>query len=258
MTRHVTTMTIHDVDHYTDAERERIIASYPDHEREARAMGIPTLGSGRIYPVPEELIKVKPFAIPSHWPRIAGLDFGWTHYTAVAWLAWDRDTDTVYLYDAYRVSQQTPETHAITMRAKGAWIPVAWPHDGENATSAGAGQPLAHQYRVAGVNMLESRATHPPDDGQEEGDGGNSVEAGVIRILERMLSGRLKVFEHLSDFFEEFRLYHRKDGRIVKKDDDLLDAVRTGEMMLRHAITEPKRSTLGTGGANYGARRGGY
>lgn len=257
MSRHVTTMTIHDVDHYTDAERAQIIASYPAHEREARAMGIPTLGSGRIYPVPEELIKVAAFPIPKHWPRIAGLDFGWTHPTAAAWLAWDRDTDTVYLYDAYRAAQQTPEAHSITLRSKGAWIPVAWPHDGENATSAGAGQPLAHQYRGAGVNMLENRATHPPDDGQEEGGGGNSVEAGVMRILDRMQSGRFKVFEHLNDFFEEYRLYHRKDGRIVKEDDDLLDAVRTAEMMLRFAITEPKRSTLGAG-PNYSGRRAGY
>ena len=78
-----------------------------------------------------------------------------------------------------------------------------------------------------------------------------------MRILERMQSGRFKVFDHLNDFFEEFRLYHRKDGLIVKKDDDLLDAVRMAEMMLRHAITEPKRSTLGIAN-DYSGRRAGY
>jgi hypothetical protein len=30
-----------------------------------------------------------------------------------------------------------------------------------------------------------------------------------------MQTGRLKVFDHLSDWLEEFRLYHRKNGRIV-------------------------------------------
>src|SRR5882724_813813 len=54
--RNVTTMTIDDAGHYTAEERARIIASYPPHEREARTKGIPTLGSGRIFPVLEETI----------------------------------------------------------------------------------------------------------------------------------------------------------------------------------------------------------
>jgi phage terminase large subunit-like protein len=54
--RHVTSMTIDDVDHYSDEERKRIIASYPPHEVEARTKGIPVLGSGRIFPVPEATI----------------------------------------------------------------------------------------------------------------------------------------------------------------------------------------------------------
>lgn len=239
---HVTTMTIHDALHYTPEQRAAIIASYPSHEREARAMGVPMLGSGRIYPVDENSLKVKPFALPDHWPRINGLDFGWTHPGALASLAWDRDTDTLYLYDAVREKEKTPQLWAVTIRAKGAWIPVAWPHDGENKTSAGAGKPLAEQFREAGVNMLKVRATHAPQQGQEEGTGGNSVEAGIMDLLDRMQTGRFKVFEHLNDFFEELRMYHREDGKIVKVDDDLLDAVRTGSMMLRFAKTpEPKR-----------------
>ena len=31
-------------------------------------------------------------------------------------------------------------------------------------------------------------------------------------MLDRMQTGRFKVFKHLNDWFEEFRLYHRKDG----------------------------------------------
>jgi phage terminase large subunit-like protein len=232
---HVTTMTIYDALHYTDAQREAIIRGYPLHEREARANGVPTLGSGKIYPVDEAAIKVKAFPLPEHWPRIAGIDFGWTHPTAGAWLALDRDTDTVYLYDAYRVKEQTPEVHSVAFRGRGVWIPVAWPHDGENTTAAGAGRPLAEQYRKAGVNMLKARATHPPKPGEEEGTGGNSVEAGLMEILDRMQAGQFKVFEHLGDFFEELRMYHRDDGKIVKTDDDLLDAVRYAVMMLRHA-----------------------
>ena len=52
---------------------------------------------------------------------------------------------------------------------------------------------------------------------------------------ERMRSGRLRVSADLEEWFEEFRLYHRKDGKIVKLKDDLLCATRYAIMMLRFA-----------------------
>ena len=61
MSRHVVCMTIDDVEHYTQEEKDRIVASYPEHEREARAKGVPTMGSGRVFPVSEESIRVDPF-----------------------------------------------------------------------------------------------------------------------------------------------------------------------------------------------------
>src|SRR5262249_34679736 len=55
---------------------------------------------------------------------------------------------------------------------------------------------------------------------------------------DRMRGGRFKVFDDVSnDWWEEFRLYHRKDGRVVKENDDLLCATRYAIMMLRHART---------------------
>ena len=56
-------------------------------------------------------------------------------------------------------------------------------------------------------------------------------------MLNRMQSGRFKVFKHLNDWWEEFRLYHRKDGKVVKEGDDLMAATRYAVMSLRHAST---------------------
>jgi hypothetical protein len=42
---------------------------------------------------------------------------------------------------------------------------------------------------------------------------------------------------NLNDRFEEFRLYHRKDGRVVKERDDLMSATRYALMMPRSAKT---------------------
>ncbi len=236
---HVTTMTIHDAEHYTPEERAAIIASYPAHEREARVNGVPTLGSGRIFPIAEEAIKVPAFEIPRHWVQIAGIDFGWDHPSAAVRLAWDRDTDVLYVIAAHRQKEQTPLMFAATVKPWGAWLPWAWPHDGLQHDK-GSGQALRDQYAAQGLAMLEQKATHPPEQGKEEGTGGNGVEAGVLDLLDRMQSGRFKVFDHLGDWFEEFRMYHRKDGQIVKIGDDLMSATRYANMMKRHAITKPQ------------------
>jgi hypothetical protein len=153
MSRAVVTMTIDDVDHYTAEQKAAIIASYPPHEREARARGVPTMGSGRVFPVPESLITEDPVPIPKHWPQIIGLDFGWDHPTAAARVAWDRDNDVVHVVACYRRKEAVPAIHAAAIKAWGDWIPVAWPHDGLQHDK-GSGEQLAEQYRKLGVNML--------------------------------------------------------------------------------------------------------
>lgn len=227
--RSVTSMTIDDAEHYSAEERAKIVASYPAHEREARTKGIPTLGSGRIFPVPEEDITVTPFVIPKHWVQIAGIDFGWDHPTAAAHLAWDRDADIVYVVKDYRKREAPVVLHAAALKPWGSWLPWAWPHDGNNDTAAG--ENLATQYKVQGLPFLPERATFD--------DGSNSVEAGLMDMLDRMMTGRWKVFSTCTDWFEEFRLYHRKDGKVVKERDDVLSASRYALMMKRFAETEP-------------------
>lgn len=226
--REVITMTIDDAEHYTPEERQKIIDSYPPHEREARTKGIPSLGSGRIFPVPEEDITVTPFAIPKHWVQIAGIDFGWDHPTAAACLAWDRDADVIYVTKVYRKREAPVHTHAAALKPWGDWLPWAWPHDGNNDLAAG--ENLASQYKGQGMPFLPERATFE--------DGSNSVEAGLMDMLDRMVTGRWKVLSTCTEWFEEFRLYHRKDGKVVKERDDTLSASRYALMMKRFADTE--------------------
>lgn len=237
--RKTISMTIWDVEHYSDEQKKQIVASYPSHEREARSKGIPTLGSGRIFPVEEDTIKVPAFAIPGHWVRINGLDFGWDHPTAGVQLAWDRDSDCIYVVQCHRQKEATPIMHAAAVKAWGDWVPTAWPHDGLQHDK-GSGEQLAKQYVKAGLLMLKDRATFD--------DGSNGVEAGLSDMLERMQTGRWKVFSHLEDWFSEFRLYHRKDGKVVKKVDDLMSASRYALMMKRKARVKPAPARPVNGG----------
>lgn len=240
MTRSITRMTIEDAGHYTPEQREAIIASYPEHEREARVRGLPTMGSGRVFPIKEETITVEAFSMPRHFARVNGLDFGWDHPFAAVCCAWDRDADVWYVTACYRESKSTPVIHSASIKPWGAWIPCAWPHDGLQHDK-GSGEQLASLYSDQGLNTLPERATFE--------DGGNGVEAGVIEMLDRMQTGRFKVFSHLKEWFDEFRLYHRKDGKIVKERDDLLSATRYAVMMKRFAEVEPSARE------NYGRRQ---
>lgn len=231
MSRHVTFMTIDDAGHYSPEQRAAIVAAYPEHEREARAKGIPVLGSGRIFPVSEATIACEPFRLPRHWPRLGALDFGWDHPSAAIELAWDTEADIVHVTKCHRASQQTPAMQALALKPWGEWLPWAWPRDGRRETLEGAGVALARQYQAHGLNMLAGHARFS--------DGSVSVEAGLMEMLDRMQTGRFKVFSTLGQWFEEFRLYHRKDGQVVKLRDDLMSATRYGVMMLREAMVDP-------------------
>jgi terminase large subunit-like protein len=205
---------------------------YPPHELEARTKGIPVLGSGRIFPVPEDTIACDHREFPPHWPRIGGMDFGWDHPFAAVELVWDRDMDTVYVSRTHRLKEASPIIHAATLRAWGKELRWAWPRDGNRETLEGAGVALAKQYKDQGLNMLHEYAHYLEGETKSV-----SVEAGLMEMLQRMQSGRFKVFRHLNDWWEEFRLYHRKDGKVVKEGDDLMAATRYAIMMLRFAST---------------------
>lgn len=228
--RHMTTMTLEDAEHYTAAQRKTIEESYPDHEREARARGIPVLGSGLVFPVARSVIACAPFEVPPHWPAIGGIDFGWDHPTAAVKMRHDRDADVLYVTHAYRQARATPVIHTAALKP---WdgndkpLPWAWPHDGLQHDKQ-SGVPTADDYRTKGLSMLPERATFE--------DGSHGVEAGVTQLLDRMMTGRFKVFAHLNEWFEEQAGYHRKDGVIVKEADDLMAATRYAYMMRRNAM----------------------
>jgi Terminase RNaseH-like domain len=118
--------------------------------------------------------------------------------------------------------------HAAALRGWGN-LKFAWPRDGLRGTLEAAGVPVADQFRKQGLDMLPEHAAFA--------DGSVSVEAGCMEMLTRMESGRFKVFEHLNDWFSEFRLYHRLEGKIVAEYDDLMSATRYAVVSLRFATT---------------------
>lgn len=235
-----------DAEHMTPQRQEEYLKQLPPHERDMRSKGIPLMGSGLVFPVKEDAISCDPIPIPDHWPRIAGIDFGTDHPFACVWVAWDRDSDTVYIYDVFKKSRALMAEQVSTVLKRGNWIPIAWPHDGLQEDTK-SGKSLHTLYRDEGLrNLLRNHFSNPPGPGQKEGQGGQGVETGLMEMLQRMETGRFKVFSHLSDWFEEFRQYHRKDGKVVKLKDDIISATRYAVMSLRFAKTNIIRTPTQT------------
>lgn len=223
-----------DAKHLSERTKADLLAQYPAWQRDMRTKGLPLLGAGLIFDFGDDLFKCQPFECPPHWFVINGMDFGWDHPQAHVQLWIDRDTDTIYVAHAWKQSRTTPSTAWGSVKAWSMNVPTAWPSDGlQSEKSSGEQQKKA--YADAGWKMLPEHATWA--------GGGVGVEAGLVELYERMTTGKLKVFSHLSDWFDEKMNYHRdENGHIVKINDDLLSATRYAYMMQRFAV---QRSQVG-------------
>lgn len=212
MTRFVQQITWQDVPHLTTAQKDRLYAAIPPHQREARTTGTPQLGAGAIYPVAESDIVCDPFAIPDFFPQCYALDVGWK-VTAGLWAAHDPNTDILYLYSEHYVGETLPPVHAAAIRARGTWIPGVI-----DPAARGRGQKdgsrLMIDYQQLGLDTLTASE--------------NALEAGIYEVWIRLSTGRLKVFKTLNNWFQEFRLYQRDEKGRVKdgQADHLMDCTR--------------------------------
>lgn len=230
-TRFVVMASWDDAPHLTKEQKELLWNTIPPYQRDARSKGIPQLGSGAIYPVPESDFLVDPFDIPAHWPRSYGLDVGWNR-TAAIWQAHDRDTQTVYLYSEHYRGHAEPSVHANSIRARGEWIPGVIDPAARGRGQRDGGQ-LLKDYRDLGLELWEAD---------------NAVESGIYAVWERLSGGRIKVFRTLQHWLTEYRLYRRDEkGRIVKTNDHLMDGTRyLIQSGLSRAIVKPVPTSADT------------
>lgn len=216
--------TWEDAPHLDDAVKEQLLSVYTASERAMRSEGVPTLGTGVVFPVAESKILIEPFQIPSHWFKVIGIDLGFDHHNGVACVAWDQETDTFYLYDEYSERGETISMHAGAIRARGGdRIPVIVPHDCFKHETQ-SGKLFVDLYANQGLNIIRQPFTNPL--GSDGKPTGRNVEFGVNWMLAKMETGKFKVFSTCSKFLQETKIYHRADGKIVDKNDDMISACR--------------------------------
>lgn len=211
-----------------EQRRKELIAQYLPNEVRARTEGIPSVGSGMVYPVAEEEFVVEPFEIPAHWRKGFALDPGYRSKTAALWAAWDEDSDTIYLYSEHYQGLAEPTVHVDAMRRRGSWIPCLIDPAGANIND---GKRVKHVYKETMQVVNEDWQIF---------DAQKSITAGIMEVYSRLTSGRLKVFNTLRSWLMEFRQYHRDDtGKIAPTPDHLMDDTRYIVLGTAKFITKP-------------------
>lgn len=216
---------VYDVPHLTPDYIERIKSSYSPHEWGARLHGNPSLGSGAIYPYPDEGIVCDPFEIPCWWPRCYGFDVGWNKNAAL-WLAQNPDTKEIFIYSEHYQGKEHPSVHASAIKARGDYLTGAIDVASKGTMNQKDGEAFFDLYTQEGLRLVTAKI---------------SPEAGVLKINQMFAAGQLKIFSSCVNTLAERRMYRRdENGKIVKENDHAMDALRYAVMLgMEYMSTAP-------------------
>ena len=236
-----------DVAHLDEETKEFMLSTTPPHLHNAVSRGIPVLGKGAVYSVGEADISYDDVEIDPRWPKIAGIDIGYTtDPTAGVWVAKDPSTGIYYVYDEYgdvennswHASQHVPHFHA-----KGCGkIPIIY--DSAARAKVGAhGKGISEMWVEMGLNVLPKSFRNPPwlTTGKTTSSY-KDLSLGLTHIYELMATGKIKIHSrNCPNFWREFRKYSYDDkGNPSEKDNHWMDAFRyaimSGEMGLMEVV----------------------
>lgn len=166
--------------------------------------------------------------IEDRWPRIAGIHVRPDGGMAAVWIAHDKDSDCLHLYDCHIFDREVLAVVAEGLNRRGKWVPIAWHQEAKE---------IADNLLDRGCNTIPEplKATDA------------IAEVTAREIEERMRTGRFKVDRQLDGWIEEFRTFHRQDQKMPIDSHPLMAATRHAVAMLEWARPKPTRGT----NANY-------
>lgn len=175
------------------AEYDATRLTMPDWQHAMFYDGVFTRPAGLIYDCWDDANVIPPFAIPAHWPRHLGLDFGGVN-TAGLFLAEElapenhEPTGRFIAYREYHAGNLTIEEHAATLLRGEPRIPHAV-----------GGSRSEHQWRrdfgAAGLPVEEPDII--------------DVEVGINRLYGAIKTRKLLAFDTLTGFRDEIGSYSR-------------------------------------------------
>lgn len=174
---------------FSRKEFERMRKKQPRWKFNMMYRGLFERPAGLIYDCVTEAHYVKAFPIPPTWRRYIGLDFGGVN-TAAVFIAEEPGTGKLFLYRTYHAGSRTAAQHVAALKKGEPGMPEA------SVGGAGSEDNWRREFTAAGLPIQKPSV---PD-----------VEVGIQRVYSLFQTGRLKVFDHLTELKDDLGTYARE------------------------------------------------
>ena len=240
-----------EVKHISEERREALARELPEDEIETRLHGTPMQGGGAIFDPALIARASRHFYLDEirRAQHILGIDTGWGHGFACAWLAWSPEMQRYWIYDSFMMKETTVadfvrRIHAMTSGLK---ILVAHPHDSSHHNIVD-GRATAQVLKDEGLNVMLHSVRNP--------GGGLDPNIGIAQIKQALAEDRVSINKSNTELLTQMRLYHRgEDFKPVKTNDDVIDALRYAWLAKSHAKMLDQYDGIGYGRAPYAHQR---
>ena len=147
----------------------------------------------------------EPFEIPSHWPRWAGLDYGWTDPTSILGITYDPESKKFYVFKQFYKNRTLSQVLGAFITA-GNFAYTIW--------DPAAVAVMNETRSVCKLRFLQAD---------------NSVDVGIQRITKLLKENRIQFFEECEDLIREIEGYVLdKNGKPAHDCSHSPDALRYG------------------------------
>ena len=153
--------------------------------------------------------------IEDEWTRIAGIHIQEDGEVAAVWMAHDKDSDVIHLYDCCLFKREVLAVIAEGVNARGRWVPVCW-----------VNKELSDKLLVRGCGMQPEAS----DDSE------SMAEVNSREVWGRMRSGRFKVDRRLKEWLDEYKTFNRQDSKVPRNSHPLMAATRYAIDQLPYAM----------------------
>jgi phage terminase large subunit-like protein len=236
-----------EVKHISEERREALARELPEEEIETRLHGTPMQGRGAIFDPALIARATRYFDLDEirRAQHILGIDIGWGHGFACAWLAWSPEMQKYWVHDSFMMKETTVadfvrRIHAMTGGLK---ILVAHPHDSSHHNIVD-GRATAQVLKDEGLNVMLHSVRNP--------GGGLDPNIGIAQIKQALTEDRVSINKSNTELLTQMRLYHRgEDFKPVKTNDDVIDALRYAWLAKGHAKMLDQYDGIGYGRAPY-------
>ncbi len=145
--------------------------------------------------------------IDSQWGRICGVHVQESGDLSAVWMAHDKLSDCIHLYDACIFQREVLAVYSEGLIARGRWIPIAWEKGSKD---------ISDKLLDRGCNMLYEPSEETPE----------LAEMVSRDIWERMRTHRFKVDKRLQNWQEEYKSFMREGEKVPLKTAPLMSATR--------------------------------